>query len=80
MRRTVKRTVTIVTTTHYTICWDATPPPSEPAPEPTPLALPEPIPLTQDPPTKEFDQTIAENEPTPTSGRSISSFQSGEQP
>ncbi len=82
MRRTIKRTVTIVTTTCYTICWEASTP--GPAPEPDFIVLPEPFSIIQDPPTKEFAKTIADNEqpsnPTANQEQPDSSFQPGEQP
>jgi hypothetical protein len=53
--RLIKRTVTVTTTTTYTIYWEAAVPAESPTPEPAnklePTALPEPSPGTQDPST-----------------------------
>ena len=57
MRRTHyrKRTVTIITTTHYTISWEAYPVSSDPTSELDVIVLP----------AKELSKTIEENQATP---------------
>lgn len=88
MRRTVKRTLTVTTTTHYTISWDAEAIPAAPAPAPEPdlivRSAPLALPTTPDPPSKEPTQAIAEQESIPdtnlNSDRPNSSTQTGETP
>ena len=78
MRRThyVKRTITIITTTHYTISWEASPASADPVPGPAP----EPGVIVL--PNKELTKTIEEKELTthhnPDSDQPTSSFQPGE--
>jgi hypothetical protein len=84
MRRTVKRTITIITTTHYTICWEANPATSESTGEPGLVILPQLAPVASDPPTKEPAKPIEEHKLNDNTNPDIDqpsvSFQSGEIP